>query len=68
MLSGDKLRHLRILHGISVKEMAKGIGKSDRWVRKIEHFEVIPTEEVYQDWLNTCYKKQKEGGKDGAVG
>lgn len=55
MLSGDKLHFLRIYHNITQKQMASGIGKSDRWVRMVETGSEVPTEEVYQAWLDTCY-------------
>lgn len=59
MLSADKLRFLRIYHNISQIEMAECIGKSDRWVRKIESGDEIPTHQVYVDWLNACYGRIK---------
>lgn len=59
MLSGDKLKFLRIYHDISQKDMASAIDVSDRWVRKIESGDEIPTEELYQKWLDCCYGKLK---------
>ena len=63
MLSGDKLKFLRIFHGITQMKMAEYIGKSDRWVRKIESGDEIPTEEVYLDWVNACYGRIKKHEK-----
>ena len=64
MLSGDKLRFIRIYHNISQKYLAECIGKSDRWVRKIESGEEIPTKEVHNDWLNACYGRLKPVKKE----
>jgi transcriptional regulator with XRE-family HTH domain len=64
MLSGDKLRFIRIYHNISQKYLADCIGKSDRWVRKIESGEEIPTYEVYVNWLNACYGRLKPVKKE----
>lgn len=63
MLSGDKLKFLRIFHGITQMKMAEYIGKSDRWVRKIESGDEIPTKEVYLDWVNACYGRIKKHKK-----
>ena len=63
MLSGDKLKFLRIFHNITQVKMAEYIGKSDRWVRKIESGDEIPTEEVYLDWVNACYGRIKKHEK-----
>ena len=63
MLSGDKLKFLRIFHNITQMKMAEYIGKSDRWVRKIESGDEIPTEEVYLDWVNACYGRIKKREK-----
>ncbi len=63
MLSGDRLQFLRIIHNITEKDMAECIGKSDRWVRKIESGEETPTDEVYKAWINTCYGKIKPDGR-----
>lgn len=63
MLSGDKLKFLRIYHGITQKQMAEYIGKSDRWVRKVESGDERPTREVYADWLNACYGRIKRNPK-----
>jgi len=64
MLSGDKLRFIRIYNNISQKYLAECIGKSDRWVRKIESGDEIPTHEVYVDWLNACYGRLKPVGEE----
>lgn len=65
MISGDKMRFLRQFHNISEKKMAEMIGKSDRWIRKIESGEEIPTNEVYTAYINALYGRvQKKAKKD----
>ncbi len=59
MLSGDKLKSLRIMHGLTVGQMAAGVGKSDRWIRLIESGQERPTEEVYVAYLETLYGRRK---------
>jgi transcriptional regulator with XRE-family HTH domain len=60
MISGDKMRFLRQLHNISEKKMSEMIGKSDRWIRKIESGEEIPTNEVYTAYMNALYGRVKK--------
>lgn len=63
MVSGDKMKFLRQYHNISEKKMAEMVGKSDRWLRKIESGEELPTEEVYYDYINALYGKIKKKSK-----
>lgn len=60
MLPAHRLHFLRTYYNITQKEMAKAIGKSDRWVRIIESGDQLPTEEVYNAWLKACYMAQKK--------
>ena len=55
MLGGDRLKFLRIYHNLTQKYMAECLGCSTRWIKGIERCEVIPTEKMYNDWLNCCY-------------
>ena len=59
MLSGDKLKSLRIMHGFTVGQIAAGVGKSDRWIRLIESGKERPTEEVYVAYLETLYGRRE---------
>lgn len=63
MVSGDKMKFLRQYFNISEKKMAEMIGKSDRWIRKIESNEEVPTEEVYYAYINALYGKVKKKSK-----
>jgi transcriptional regulator with XRE-family HTH domain len=57
MLDGRKLKYLRLLKGYSKKHLAETIGISERWATKIENEGAIPSEEVYQKWLDVLYGK-----------
>ena len=47
------------MHGLTVGQMAAGVGKSDRWIRLIESGQERPTEEVYVAYLETLYGRRK---------
>ena len=55
MLNGDKLRFLRVTHGIRQKDMADWCAMSPRYVSGIERNEYSPSKEIYDAWLNCCY-------------
>ncbi len=55
MLSGDKLKFLRYMHGKTQKEVAEWCGVSTRFVGMVESNFERPSEEVYHAWLNCCY-------------
>lgn len=55
MLSGDKLAFLRYTHGKTQQQIADWCDISLRYVKNIEHCEYIPSEEIYNAWLNCIY-------------
>lgn len=55
MLGGDRLKFLRLYHNLTQAYMAECLGCSTRWIKGIEKCKVIPTEKMYNDWLNCCY-------------
>lgn len=55
MLSGDRLKYLRYMHGKTQKQMAQWCDITVRYVAGIERGEFIPSPEIYEAWLNCCY-------------
>jgi len=55
MLSGQKLKFLRIRKKLTQKYIAEQTGVSIRWIKKIENNGAVPSEEVYKKWLNALY-------------
>ena len=52
MLSGDKLKHLRILNRKTQKQIADWCNVSTRYVSMVEHGEEQLSDETYRAWLN----------------
>lgn len=55
MLSGDKLKFLRIMHEKKVKEVAEWCNVSDRFIYMIEANQENLSEETYHAYLNCIY-------------
>ena len=55
MLSGDKLKSLRIMYHKTQKEVAEWCNVSVRYVGMVEHGEEFLSEETYNAWLNCIY-------------
>ena len=55
MLSGDKLKSLRIMYHKTQKEVADWCNVSTRYVGMVEHGEEFLSEETYKAWLNCIY-------------
>lgn len=55
MLSGDKLKFLRIMHKKKVKEVAEWCNVSDRFIYMIEANQENLSEETYHAYLNCIY-------------
>ena len=55
MLSGDKLKSLRIMYHKTQKEVAEWCNVSARYVGMVEHGEEFLSEETYNAWLNCIY-------------
>ena len=55
MLSGDKLKSLRIIYHKTQKEVADWCNVSIRYVGMVEHGEEFLSEETYKAWLNCIY-------------
>lgn len=57
MLSGEKLKFLRYMHGKTQQQIADYCDITVRYVKLIEHNEYHPSEEIYNAWLDCCYGK-----------
>lgn len=55
MLSGDKLKSLRIMYHKTQKEVAEWCNVSIRYIGMVEHGEESLSEETYKAWLNCLY-------------
>ena len=55
MLSGDKLKSLRIMYYKTQKDIADWCNVSTRYVGMVEHGEETLSEETYKAWLNGIY-------------
>lgn len=55
MLSGDRLKFLRYMHGKTQKQMAQWCDCTTRYVAGVERGEFIPSEEIYNAWINCVY-------------
>lgn len=55
MLSGDKLKSLRIMYHKTQKDIADWCNVSSRYVGMVEHSEETLSEETYKAWLNCIY-------------
>jgi len=55
MVAGDVLKHLRILHGKTQKEIAEWCNVTTRYIGMVESMRQIPSDEVYHGWLNCVY-------------
>lgn len=71
MLSGDKLKLLRINKGLSHQDLIDAIGVSERFITQVENKNVSMSEELYDKWiiaLNTVeHVEHKRGRKPLAV-
>lgn len=63
MLSNDKLRHLRIIKGLTQADIADICGVSTRFVKMIEANQAVPQPEVYDKWLQAIYGNLKSNRK-----
>lgn len=59
MLSGEKLKFLRYMHGKTQQQIADWCDITRRYVIMIEQNEYSPSDEVYNAWLDCCYGKGK---------
>lgn len=55
MLDGYKLKYLRVLHNKTQKQVAEFCDVSKRYITGIERGEFVPSEEIYNAFLNCCY-------------
>lgn len=55
MLSGDRLKFLRITHGLTQKKVAEWCNVSDRYIKMIEQGVESPSQETYNAFLNCIY-------------
>lgn len=64
MLSADKLKHLRLLHGISQIELGKEMGITKNYISMVENRKQNYTQEWHDKYVNAIYKvaeaKKKE--------
>jgi transcriptional regulator with XRE-family HTH domain len=55
MLSGDRLKFLRYMHGKTQKEVAEWCNVSSRYIGMVEHGDEYMSEETYNAFLNCIY-------------
>lgn len=63
MLDGTKLKFLRYMNGRTQKQIAEWCGCSVRYIKFIESNEMIPSEELYSNFINGIYKIGKPAPK-----
>ena len=56
MLDGTTLKRIRLLNHKTQVQVADAIGCSERFVKYIENNEANPSIELYNDFLNFCYR------------
>lgn len=57
MLDGRKLKYIRLLKGLSKKQVADAAGITERWATKVENEGSKFNEEDYKKWLDVLYGK-----------
>lgn len=55
MISGEKIKRLRISRGLSQRQIAVYCGCDRAYISEIESFKRIPGEELYQKILRAIY-------------
>lgn len=56
MLDGTKMKHLRLLQGLSQSQIGAIMGCSKNYISMLENRKQTYSEEWYQRWLSTIYK------------
>lgn len=56
MLSAEKLKYLRLLHGITQVELGKELGISRNYISMVEHRKENFTEEWCNNYVNAIYR------------
>ncbi|OFI04966.1 helix-turn-helix domain protein [Clostridium acetireducens DSM 10703] len=56
MLSAEKLKFLRLLHGISQIELGKELGISKNYISMVENRKTSYSEEWEEKYINAVYK------------
>ena len=57
MLDGTTLKRIRLLNNKTQVQVADAIGCSERYIKYLEANEMNPSEELYNDFLNFCYRR-----------
>ena len=60
MLSGDKIKLIRLSRGLSQSAIAKECGVGKDTISKIENFKFIPSEELYEKIIKAIYTLEKK--------
>lgn len=55
MISGEKIKRIRLARGISQKALAEAVGCPKEYISKIENFAMIPNEELYEKIIKAIY-------------
>lgn len=56
MLSGDKIRTIRLSRGLSQKQIADYCKCDRAYISEIENFKRVPSEELYNKIIEAVYK------------
>ena len=55
MISGEKIKRLRLSRGLSQRQIAQFCGCDRAYISEIESFKRIPTQELYEKILKAIY-------------
>lgn len=55
MISGEKIRRIRLSRGISQKALAEEVKCPKEYISRIENFAMIPSEELYEKLIKAIY-------------
>lgn len=55
MLSGDKIRTIRLSRGLSQKQISDAVQCPKEYISRIENFVMVPSEELYEKIIKAIY-------------
>ena len=73
MISGEKLKRIRLSRGLSQRQIAEFCGCDRAYISEIESFKRIPSQELYEKFIKAVYtlddksKEPKRKNRKGEV-
>ena len=64
MISGEKIKRIRLARGISQKALAEEVKCPKAYISKIENFAMIPSEELYNKIIKAIYSLPNRNEKE----